>query len=235
MITGHSLWCTTARPVRWLEYMPRKGNETHVNSHRTQAYAGILLAAGRGSRFDQAGRQNKLLQQLPDGETVVAHAAKNLRAALCHTLAVIPAGSPLLSAHLSSQGIAVSKCLDAASGMAASLVHGLQQTRNALGWVIALGDMPFVRSDTITALVDALRQGADIAIPCYRGRRGNPVAFSRRHLDQLLELSGDIGARQLVQTHPAQEIDVDDPGICLDIDTVDDLRNCRNSKENAHA
>ncbi|TCS34375.1 molybdenum cofactor cytidylyltransferase [Paucimonas lemoignei] len=204
-------------------------------SHSSSAYAGILLAAGRGSRFDPAGRQNKLLQLLADGETVVAHAAMNLRAALCHTLAVIPAGSPLLTTHLSSKGIAVSKCLDAASGMAASLTHGLRQTHDALGWVIALGDMPFVKADTIHRLIEALRQGADIAVPCYHGQRGNPVAFSRRHLDRLLQLSGDAGARQLLQAYPLQEIEVDDPGICRDIDTVDDLRNCRDKKENVHA
>lgn len=200
-----------------------------------KSYTGILLAAGRGSRFDPSGQQNKLLQLLPDGATVVAHAARNLRAALGSTLAVIPAGSPLLCAHLSSEGFAVTKCLDAASGMAASLTHGLRLTPHAAGWVIALGDMPFIQADTMTRLVEALQQGADIAVPCYRGRRGNPVAFSRRHLSLLLQLSGDMGARQLLQSLPVLEIEVDDPGICRDIDTVADLRNCRHSKEIIHA
>lgn len=206
-----------------------------MDIHSRPGYAGILLAAGRGSRFDPAGEKNKLLQVLPDDESVVFHAAENLRAALGQILAVIPVGSPLLAAHLSSRGIAVSKCADAASGMAASLTHGLRQTPDALGWIIALGDMPFVRPDTIASLVNALRQGADIAVPCYRGRRGNPVAFSRHHLGLLLQLSGDTGARRLLQAHPLQEVDVDDPGICRDIDTVADLRNCRHSKEHPHA
>ncbi|RJG01423.1 nucleotidyltransferase family protein [Noviherbaspirillum sedimenti] len=201
----------------------------------TQGYAGILLAAGRGARFDPSGHQNKLLQLLSDGETVVAHAARNLRSALGSALAVIPADSPLLCAHLSSEGFAVTKCVNAASGMAASLTHGLRLTPHAAGWVIALGDMPFIQADTMTRLVEALRQGADIAVPCYRGRRGNPVAFSRRHLDLLLQLSGDIGARQLLQSLPVMEITVDDPGVCRDIDTVADLRNCRCSKETVHA
>lgn len=200
-----------------------------------KSYTGILLAAGRGSRFDPSGQQNKLLQLLPDGATVVAHAARNLKTALGSALAVIPAGSPLLCAHLSSEGFAVTKCLDAASGMAASLTHGLRLTPHAAGWVIALGDMPFIQASTMTRLVEALRHGADIAVPCYRGRRGNPVAFSRRHLDLLLQLSGDMGARQLLQTLPVLEIAVDDPGICRDIDTVADLRNCQHSKESIHA
>ncbi|QAU36034.1 nucleotidyltransferase family protein [Janthinobacterium sp. 17J80-10] len=206
-----------------------------MDQELTKGYTGILLAAGRGARFDPSGQQNKLLQLLPDGTTVIAHAARNLRAALDSAIVVIPAGSPLLCAHLSSEGFAVSKCLDAASGMAASLKHGLRLTPHATGWVIALGDMPFIQANTVTRLVAALRQGADIAVPCYRGRRGNPVAFSRRHLDLLLQLSGDRGARELLQSLPVQEIEVDDAGVCRDIDTVADLRNCRHSKETVHA
>lgn len=206
-----------------------------MDQESPKSYTGILLAAGRGARFDPTGQQNKLLQLLPDGATVVAHAARNLRAALGSVLAVIPAGSPLLCAHLSSEGFAVTKCLDAASGMAASLTHALRLAPHAAGWVIALGDMPFIQTGTMTRLLEALQQGADIAVPCYRGRRGNPVAFSRRHLDLLLQLSGDMGARQLLQSLPVLEIAVDDPGICRDIDTVADLRNCRHSKETIHA
>lgn len=197
-------------------------------------YVGILLAAGRGTRFDAAGCRNKLLQVLSSGDTVVARAAQNLRAATGAVLAVIPVGSPVLAIELASHGFAVSKCIDAESGMAASLVHGIRQTADALGWVIALGDMPCVQAETIARLVDALAQGADIAVPVYQGRRGNPVAFSRRHLDDLLALSGDVGARRLLQTCPVREVPVTDPGIFRDIDTPSDLEQCRSTQESVH-
>ena len=190
-------------------------------------YTGILLAAGKGQRFDPSGKQNKLLQVLPNGETVVAVAARNLQSAAGAVLIVIPPKSPLLSTHLSSVGYMATECTDAHAGMAASLVHGVRQSQHAPGWIIALGDMPFVQPETIKKLIAALAQGADIAVPVYREIRGNPVAFSRKHLAALLQLVGDTGARTLVQTHPVQEVLVDDPGIFQDVDTLSDLSNYR--------
>lgn len=193
-----------------------------VNEPEDLRPVGILLAAGKGRRFDPTGIQNKLLQRLPGGATVVVQAAKNLQAAVGRTLVVVPPASPVLAAQLSSLDLEVTECGDADSGMAASLVHGLRAARDAGGWVIALGDMPFVRPDTMRRIVAALAQGAGIAVPVYNGVRGNPVGFGRMHLQQLLQLSGDVGARKLLQQYPVVEIAVDDPGICRDIDTVPD-------------
>lgn len=190
-------------------------------------YIGILLAAGKGHRFDPTGRQNKLLQVLPRGDSVVAAAARNLQMATGSVLIVVPPAAPVLSDHLSSEGYTTTKCDDAAAGMAASLVHAIRQSRNAHGWVIALGDMPFVQPETIGNLIAALAQGADIAVPVCGGIRGNPVAFSRKHLPALLQLVGDSGARKLVQTYPVQEVPVDDQGIFQDVDTFSDLSNYR--------
>jgi len=191
---------------------------------RSRSYVGILLAAGKGRRFDPAGIRNKLLQRLPGGDTVVAQAAKNLQAALGRTLAVVPSASPLLVAQLAALGLETTECGDADSGMAASLRHGLRATRDAAGWVIALGDMPFVCPDTMRRIVAALAQGAGIAVPVCHGVRGNPVGFGRVHLEHLLQLSGDVGARKLLQQYPVVEIAVNDPGVCRDIDTVPDLQ-----------
>ena len=69
-----------------------------------------------------------------------------------------------------------------------------------------------------------MRQGADIAVPIYQGRRGNPVGFSRKYLPQLLALHGDQGARSLLQIFPVVEVAVDDPAIHQDIDIVADIR-----------
>src|SRR4051812_2432089 len=103
-------------------------------------YQGILLAAGKGNRFDPTGTCNKLLQKLRSGDSVVAASARHLHTAIGSVLAVIPTGSPVLTAHLSAAGFDVTKCAMAANGMAASLVHGVQASQDADGWVIALGD-----------------------------------------------------------------------------------------------
>ena len=183
---------------------------------------GILLAAGRGRRFDPAGERNKLLQRLPDGDAVVTASASHLLAALPETVAVVR--DDAVGVPLAATGCRVTVCPDADSGMAASLVHALRETADANGWVIALGDMPRVRPATVAALAAALERGADIAVPVYDGRRGNPVAFGRRHLPLLLALGGDQGARGIVRTQTVNEVAVDDPGILLDIDTPSDLQ-----------
>ncbi|HJV86793.1 MAG TPA: nucleotidyltransferase family protein [Noviherbaspirillum sp.] len=184
---------------------------------------GILLAAGRGTRFDPSGAQDKLQQILPDGRRVAVTAARNLLSVLPKVLAVVRPEQHALAAELRAIGCEVTVCQNANEGMAASLVHALSQARDAAGWLIALADMPHVQSRTMAALSAAIQQDTDIAVPIYRGLRGNPVAFGRAHLHDLLALRGDQGARQLLKTRPLTEVVTDDPGIVRDIDTVADL------------
>jgi molybdenum cofactor cytidylyltransferase len=193
---------------------------------------GILLAAGRGRRFDPLGRRNKLLQPLPGpgGDPVVAASARKLLSLFDTVVAVVPPDDGGVGALLSGLGCDVVVCPDADTGMAASLVHAL---RHSLGhslpnaqpaaWLVALGDMPHVAPATLAALADALAAGANIAAPVMDGRRGNPVGFGRVHLAALLALEGDQGARRLLQTCPVTEVPVEDPGIFRDIDTPADL------------
>jgi molybdenum cofactor cytidylyltransferase len=183
----------------------------------------ILLAAGRGRRFSPEGQRNKLLARLDAGCNVVEASARNLRAATPDVLAVVrPDCAPVVNC-LEAAGCRVTVCPDADRGMAASLVHALSQSMDSDGWIVALGDMPGVQPSTVMALADALRTGADIAVPVFRGRRGNPVAFSRKHLPHLLALEGDQGARGLLRTFDVMEIAVDDPGVLHDIDEPGDL------------
>ncbi len=186
-------------------------------------FVGVLLAAGKGARFDPAGVQNKLLQNLPEGELVVSASARHLLAATAEVHAVVRPAAERVKVALEALGCSVSVCPDAEQGMGASLAYALRSVSDADGWVIALGDMPYVRPATITALMRAVQAGADIAVPVCDGRRGNPVAFSRRHLDQLLASKGDQGARSLLQTQPVVEVVLNDRGIFRDIDVPGDL------------
>lgn len=189
--------------------------------------AGILLAAGRGARFDPTGERDKLLQPIMGGEGVAVAAAKNLLAVLPAVIAVVRPENKKLALDLQLLGCQVTHCTTANEGMAASLVHGLSQVRDVQGWVIALADMPYVQHKTIHALVAAIKDGAQIAAPIYHGRRGNPVAFGREHLERLLLLRGDEGARRLLKNYPVAECETDDPGVMQDIDTVSDLSQSR--------
>ena len=86
---------------------------------------GILLAAGRGRRFDPTGSRNKLLEPLPSfgGEPVVAASARALLAVLPKVIAVVAPGDDAVAQLLRALGCDVTVCADADQGMAHSLVH----------------------------------------------------------------------------------------------------------------
>jgi len=184
--------------------------------------AGILLAAGRGRRFDPSGVRNKLLQRLPGGELVAAASARRLLAVCPRVVAVVPPDDGGVADALRALGCEVTVCPDADGGMGWSLAHAVRHSLPADGWLVALGDMPFVRESTLQALRRALEQGAGIAAPVFEGRRGNPVAFGVRHREALLASSGDQGARRLLAACPVVEV-AGDPGILRDVDTPADL------------
>jgi len=191
------------------------------------ALTGILLAAGRGRRFDPAGMHNKLLQRLPGGEPVVAASAGKLLAVCARVVAVVPPDDGGVGDLLRQRGCEVTVCPDADSGMGLSLAHAIGHAlcgqRPGQGWLVALGDMPFVDPSTLRALVAAIVDGAAIAAPLFAGRRGNPVAFGAQHRDDLLALDGDRGARRLLESSPVTTVAVDDEGILRDIDSPADL------------
>ena len=201
--------------------------------HATSSSAsqiGILLAGGRGSRFDPSGAQNKLLARLTRGpnagEAVAFVAARRLCAVLSRVIAVVRpqgAGADELSHVLARAGCEVLVSPDAARGMGARLAAGVRHGGPAAGWVIALADMPELQAATIRAVSAALVAPDSIAAACYAGQRGHPVGFAAAHRNALLRLDGDRGARSLFEAHPVALIDTQDPGVLLDIDTPDAL------------
>ncbi len=187
-----------------------------------QKIVAILLAAGSGSRFGG----DKLLHPLADGAPLGAAATRNIVAAGLPIIAVVKPGDEALRDLLQEEGCTVTVCQHAARGMGASLAHGVRFSQNARGWVIALADMPSIRSETITAVVNALKAGSELVAPAYRGKRGHPVGFGRRFLADLLGLDGDAGARDIVAANrdALVLIECDDPGVLQDIDRREDLK-----------
>ena len=186
--------------------------------------AGILLAAGRGTRFGG----DKLLAPLPDGALKMplatamgVAAATHLASALPDSIAVVRVGDIVLANALRGAGLRIVECASADEGMGRSLASGVIATSDARGWVVALADMPWIAATTIRAVADTLDAGASIVVPRYRGTRGHPVGFARRHFAALCALEGDEGARSIVAAHTGELtlLDVDDAGIVRDVDT----------------
>ncbi len=181
----------------------------------------LLLAAGVGRRFGA----DKLGVSLADGTPMGVAAARNLLAAGCAVLAVVRAPRQGIGPMLTSLGVDVVGCPEAHLGMGHSLACGVRASQDAAGWLVALADMPFVQPQTITAVVQAMAAGAEIAAPTLSGRRGHPVGFAARWRDDLLALAGDQGARSLLLGHVDRivPVPVDDRGILEDLDRPRDL------------
>ncbi|MGA7817934.1 nucleotidyltransferase family protein [Caballeronia sp.] len=184
---------------------------------------GILLAAGYGSRFDPTGLHNKLLAPLPDGTPVVFQSARRILSAVSRVVAVVRPGSEKLAEVLNEAGCDVVFSIDAQRGMGATLAAAVRATQDAEGWLVTLGDMPWIERTTIELVARCLDGGASIAAPFYRGQRGHPVGFGAQHLNALSMLDGDAGARHLFASENVEKIEVDDANILRDVDVAGDL------------
>ena len=110
-------------------------------------------------------------------------------------------------------------------GMGTSLARAAQAClwgTNAI--VVALGDAPFFSTEDVKALLDAHAGGAAIAVPVFQGRRGHPVVLDGSFREELEGLTGDTGARQILERESASvvEVELSDDGFLVDIDDPDD-------------
>ena len=186
--------------------------------------AAIVLAAGLSRRF---GYDNKLLQPLGT-KTVVATTVAALMVAGADPIIVVT-GHDAAAIGTAVDGFGT-RCIhnpNFADGMGGSIAVGARELTNdnIAGAIIALGDMPYVKAETIAALIDALDAPDDIIVPTMDGRPGNPVLFGGKYLASLAACSGDVGAKAvLLQAADAlKTIETGDPNIFQDIDRPEDL------------
>ncbi|MBB3193014.1 nucleotidyltransferase family protein [Roseateles terrae] len=185
----------------------------------------VVLAAGRGQRFRGEGHK---LEQLVGGETVLAHTLRQTMASgLRYLVVTSTALAPLVRRHVAERDMLVLPTQDrlgrpAPVGMGHSIAAGVAATGDAQGWLIVPADMPLLQTSTLLAVARALEHDP-IAYAQYDGQRGHPVGFSAELFSELTALQGDEGARKLLARFPAQAVDVNDPGVLVDVDTVEDL------------
>jgi molybdenum cofactor cytidylyltransferase len=182
---------------------------------------GILLAAGASSRFGA----RKLLHPLADETPMLLRSASNMAAALMRTVVIVAPGDAALVDLAMRAGADLCACERSCDGMGASLACGVRASAHARGWIVALADMPFIEPATIRAVAQAIAAGAPIAAPTHASRRGHPVGFAREYYAELSSLSGDEGARRVVERDRKRVVlvPVADAGIHRDIDTPADL------------
>jgi molybdenum cofactor cytidylyltransferase len=165
----------------------------------------VVLASGRGERFIASGGKGSKLQALLAGKPVLQHTLEAVR------------GSGLRW-HLEDAGH---------EGMGDSIAAGVRATRDAGGWLILPGDLPLLRAESLQRVAAALAAGYGVVLPTHKRQQGHPVGFGPQCRDALLLLTGAQGAAMVAREQKAAgralEMELDDPGIVTDIDTLADL------------
>ena len=186
--------------------------------------AGIVLAAGAGSRFGGP----KQLAEL-DGAPLLEHALRTMAAApLSRTVVVLGAGAEEVLAHVDLHGAAPVPCARWAEGQAASLACGLAQVEDAEAAVVVLGDQPRVSAEAVRRVL-AARDGAPAVRATYGGAPGHPVLIESELFGPLRDVTGDRGARNLLRSVGTREVPCDDLGGGEDVDTRAQLEALRES------
>lgn len=186
----------------------------------------VILAAGPGRRFG-AGAQ-KLTQPLGEhsvlGQTIQRAMATGWPLCVVLTPPLVPAVSPWVA----TRDLVVLDAAEAARGLGHSIAAGVAAQGAAGGWLLLPGDMPLVRASSILAVGKALDEHP-AAYAQHQGRPGYPQGFAAELFSELVGLEGEGGARRLLARYPAAAVDLDDPGVLLDVDTEADLAAVRSA------
>ena len=182
--------------------------------------AGVLLAAGEGSRFGQP----KALVEL-DGQTLAERGVHVLLAGGAHPILIVTGAVPI-----ELDGTHTVYNSEWRTGMGSSLRAALRALTD-LGLdvgavVVALADQPLVGAQAVARLIAAYRDGASVAVAAYDGQPRNPVLLAREHWAEVAATAtGDQGARTFLRTHPdlVTLVECGDTGRPDDIDTPADL------------
>ncbi len=205
---------------------PRDAKRETEHSPRVAA---IILGGGRSTRM---GPTNKLTSDF-NGKPMIAHVADAALASKADGIVLVTghekegvlkalAGRPMSYAHNPDYADGLSTSIKAGIKAAAELDPPVDAA------VILLGDMPLITADLVNRLIDARDPGDDkfICVPVVGKKRGNPVLWDASFFNDLLNLTGDIGAKTLIAQNSdlVCEVPVDDDAPLTDFDTPESLR-----------
>ena len=189
------------------------------------AVAGVLLAAGEGSRF---GRPKALVEL--DGQTLAERGVALLRAGGTDPVLIVT-GAAQVELRPEHQARTVYNG-DWRTGMGSSLraalraLTELEAGQEVGAVVVALADQPLVGAEAVGRLIAAYQAGAGVAVAAYGGKPRNPVLLAREHWPEVIATAtGDQGARAFLRARPelVTLVECGDTGRPDDIDTPADL------------
>jgi CTP:molybdopterin cytidylyltransferase MocA len=183
--------------------------------------AGVLLAAGQGSRF---GRPKALVEL--DGQTLAERGIGMLRAGGADPLLIVTGAAEVELGP--DHRIRIIRNDEWRTGMGSSLRAALRALSDPEvgAAVVALADQPLVGAEAVSRLIAAHQAGASVAVAAYHGRPRNPVLLAREYWPEVTAMAtGDQGARAFLRARPelVTLVECGDTGRPDDIDTPADL------------
>lgn len=209
--------------------------ESRSLSHVPPRIGGLLLAAGLGKRFDPEGKRHKLLERLPDGQSLVRVSARAILPWVDSLTVVAGTHNASIARELAGLPVRIVICPQSREGPGASLRYGFNSAIDDPqgAWMIALADMPFIAQSTYAVIrqrvVETLTSSEQgVWRPVYAGEPGHPVAVTAGLVTQFLSQDSDPARGLAVLWRGKPELlgeqPVDDAGCVRDVDRPEDLR-----------
>jgi len=186
----------------------------------------VVPAAGMSVRM---GR-NKLLMHF-HGKSLVEHAVDTLIASeIDEIIVVLGHESEAVRNRLEGRPVRFVENPDYREGLATSVRAGIKiVSPDTDGIMIYLADQPLLEPAEINLLVHAFARAKDaakrIVVPFFGGQRGNPVILDQSFREMVSDITGDVGCRRIIKTHPDQvfAIRMETDHVVRDIDTPEDF------------
>ena len=181
----------------------------------------ILLAAGQSKRMNG---ENKLTKEI-QGTPLIKHSVKNILASSIDELIVVLGHQKETIEKLINKNEKIKFVFnkDFESGIASSIKTGLNNlSEKTEAFFICLGDMPMVNPNIYNQLIKSINK-REIIVPNYKGQQGNPVLFAKSMKEKIINISGDAGAKKILELNKDKilNLEINDQCVTKDFNTQD--------------
>ena len=180
---------------------------------------GIILASG----FSRRMGQNKLLMKINNKE-IIKTVIQEIKKSNIEKIILVARDENVIKIG-TEENIAVIKNNNADLGQSESIKLGVKEANIEDDFMFFCGDQPFLDKDSINRLIEESKKHKEsIIIPKVKEKHGNPVIFPKKFKDELENLSGDIGGKQIINSNKkiVKYIELDNELFLKDIDTIEE-------------
>ena len=183
----------------------------------------ILLAAGQSKRMNGVNKLTKEIQGIP----LIKLSVKNILASSIDELIIVLGYQQEIIEELIDKNEKIKFIFnkDFESGMASSIKIGLDNlSEKTEAFFICLGDMPMVNHNIYNQLIKS-KNNKEIIVPNYKGQQGNPVLFNKSMKEKIINISGDVGAKKILELNKDKilNLEINDQGVTKGFDTQDNF------------